>query len=63
MKIELINAEKLIDSTENAMSDDEKITSAKEVVKDLSSGYTDVIKLEKAKVKFCLYTLEQRGNI
>ena len=39
---------------EQERKDDAKVTAAKEVVKDISAGYSSAIKYEKAKISFLL---------
>lgn len=62
LKADLLKAERLISQTEKDMSEDISLEEAKQQVKDLSGGYRDVISVERAKIKYCLYLLETRGD-
>jgi hypothetical protein len=61
IKEEIIKAESLINETEKTMENDETLNSAKERVSDLKGGYTDVLKCQKAKIKYCFYLMNARG--
>lgn len=41
---------------------DIKLNSAKEIVKDLSMPYREAIKCQQAKIQYCLYLLEGKGD-
>jgi hypothetical protein len=57
----IVEAEQTIAETDAAMEADDKLNGAKEIVKDLRSAYTDVKKAQKAKTKYALYLLEEKG--
>jgi hypothetical protein len=44
------------------MSEDEKLQAAKEVLKDLASGYKEAIQVQKIKSEYCVHLLECRGT-
>jgi len=59
----IITCEKTIHSTEKEMDNDSKLNGAKDLVKDFSQSYRDVINAQKAKIKYIIYTLESRGKV
>lgn len=67
MKTKEIN-EKILESeghvyeVEKAKEEDEKLNQAKELVKELSAPYRETVSNEKAKIKYCIWALEQRGT-
>jgi len=46
---------------ERAKEEDEKLTQAKEMVKEIQAPYKDAYDTEAAKIKFCFFVLESRG--
>lgn len=58
----IVKAEKCISQIEKDMAADPILAGAKETVKDISSGYKDAISVEVAKIKYCVYVLENRGG-
>jgi len=59
----IITCENGISQIEKAKEEDEQLTAAKEIVKDLNGGYRDAIMFETAKIKYSLYMLESRGKL
>jgi len=62
LRQEILRAEDNIAETQREKDADEKLAAAKELVKDLAGAYADAEKAQKAKIAWCLYTLEQRGT-
>lgn len=63
LKEEVIKCQSVIVSTEKDKEEDTKLTGAKEIVKDLSSGYGGVIGTQKAKIKYIFHVMEARGYL
>jgi hypothetical protein len=61
LRRQIVAAEASIRETEAELADDEKLQGAKEIVKDLQKGYTEVKKAQKAKVKYALHLLDEKG--
>jgi hypothetical protein len=61
VKARVLTCEDNLYEIENAKEADGKLKDAKENVKKLSIAYTETKKVETAKLKFCLFTLQQRG--
>lgn len=59
----ILEAESTIQNTTAEMGEDEKLAGAKEIVKDLASGYRDVIKAQRAKVTYAVSRLQEMGKI
>jgi len=59
----VVRCNKTIHSTEKEMEDDSKLNGAKDLVKDYSQAYKDVINTQKAKIKYIMCTLDQRGKV
>lgn len=45
------------------MKADEKLTGAKELVKDFSAAYNEAKKAQRAKIAYALHVLEERGEL
>lgn len=58
---EIMKAEGMISDLEKDMTNDVKLQTLQEDLKTLKSGYTSVINGEKAKTKYCIHLLRQRG--
>lgn len=56
----IVKAEQKIREIEEERAADEKLTAARNIVKDLSAGYSSAIKYERAKIQ---YLLEKIGEI
>lgn len=50
----LVKAEMKIKDLEEEQAQDDKLNAAKQIAKDLSAGYSSVIKMEKARIAFLL---------
>ena len=59
---EIIKSFQSIDEVEEARDADDQLNKAKDLVKDLNSGYSNSIKLEKKKIKVLLKKLKQIQN-
>lgn len=57
----IVTCEGNIYTIEKSKEKDEKLTAAKEIVKEYSAPYNDAIKAQTAKVKYILYLLESKG--
>jgi hypothetical protein len=55
----IARAEQKIKALKEEQSTDEKLTAAKQIVKDLNSGYSSVIKVERAKIDFLLSKIQE----
>ena len=55
----IVDASQKIRDLEDEQSQDEELLAAKQVVKDLSAGYTSTIKYEKAKISFLLGEIDR----
>ena len=59
----IYSANKQIKELEEEMNADDKLNAARQIVKDLTKGYTSAIKYEKAKIDFLIDKVgEIRGN-
>lgn len=62
LRDEIVKADAQTAETEREMKNDEKLTGAKDLVKDLSGAYNDAKKAQRAKVAYCLHLLAERGK-
>lgn len=58
----ILESESHIYEVEKAKDEDEKLTQAREMVKEMSAPYKDAVATEAAKIKYCLFLLESRGS-
>lgn len=58
----IIKAEIKIRDISQERAADEKLSQAKQIVKDLNSGYSSAIKYEQAKIDFLLEKIEEIQN-
>jgi len=58
----IIDCEKVIVETEKELDDDPKIKGTKELLKDLTMSRKDVLSVQKAKIKYVLHVMKQRGK-
>lgn len=58
----ILESEATIYAIEKEMDADEKLNAAKSVVKEFSKDYRDKKSTEMAKIKYCLWVLEGRGQ-
>lgn len=63
LRAEIIKAETSLRTVEHEMKADEKLTGAKELVKDFSGAYNDAKKAQRAKIAYALHVLEERGQL
>lgn len=61
VKKKILEAESNVYEIENAKEGDKELFSAKEKVKEFSKPYSERKTEETAKIKYCLYILENRG--
>lgn len=59
----LATCESNISEQETLMSEDDTLSAAKLNVKDLSAGYRDAIKYQRAKQRYCSILLQDKGKI
>jgi tricorn protease-like protein len=57
----IFESEGNIYTVDREMDQDQKLSAAKELVKDYSSAYRDAKAALTAKIKYCLFVLEGRG--
>ncbi len=57
----ILDSESSIYDVDKEAELDEKLNAAKAIVKDLSKAYRDKKACESAKIKYCLWVLENRG--
>lgn len=62
LKALVLKCEKSIVEIDKAKDEDHKLNAAKEVVKSFGKPYSESKALETAKIKYCMYVLESRGN-
>lgn len=55
----IVESTQKIKEIEQEREADEKLTAARQIVKDISSAYTSAIKYEKAKINFLLEKIEE----
>jgi hypothetical protein len=60
---ELVQCEANIHQVETEKAADEKLAGAKAIVKDLSAPYRDAISAQRAKIKYLLALLMERGKL
>jgi hypothetical protein len=63
LRAEIIKAETSIREVEMSQKADEKLTGAREIVKDIVGGYNDARKAQRAKIAYTLHVLEERGEL
>lgn len=57
----IVSAEGNIYTIDKEKESDSKLNAAKELAKDLGGAYRDARATQMAKIKYCLYLLEERG--
>ncbi len=62
LRAAIVRAEELVRETEREQGQDEKLQGAREIVKDLSRGYNDAKRAQRAKIAYALHLLEERGE-
>lgn len=63
MKAEMFTCEKTIDECEKDMEEDASLAKAKEDVKYLSGAYRDTLGCQKAKIKYLIHVMKNRGYL
>lgn len=63
LRAEIVRAETALHEVERELKADEKLTAAREVMKDLVGAYNDVKKAQRAKIAYTLLLLEERGEL
>lgn len=63
LKEVVIQSETNIRETENTRDNDEKLQGAKELVKDFSGPYKEAIAAQRAKIKYVLHLLDEKGAL
>ena len=61
LKSTILESESNLVTIDREMQQDEKLQGAKGLVKDLSSSYREAKGSQTAKIKYCLYLLENKG--
>lgn len=61
LKNTILECESNLVNVDREMQQDEKLQGARSLVKDLSSSYRDAKGAQTAKIKYCLYLLENKG--
>lgn len=61
IKARILTCEQHLYEIDDAMDNDEKLLSAKEGVKEFSKPYRETKQTETAKIKYCMFVLENRG--
>ncbi len=61
IKKEIVSSEERLYNLDKEMEEDVNLQKAKDEVKLLTSAYREVVNIEKAKIKYCLYVMESRG--
>lgn len=61
IKERIVSCEGNLSEIENAKKNDQKLQQSKELSKELSAPYRESHAIETAKIRFLVYTLEQRG--
>lgn len=63
LRAEIIKAETSLRTVAQEMKANEKLTGARELVKDFISPYNDTKKAQRAKIDYALHVLEERGEM
>jgi len=63
LRAEIIKAETTLREVDMFQKGDEKLTGAREIVKDIVGGYNDAKKGQRAKIAYTLHLLEERGEL
>lgn len=61
LKKTIVDCEGNIYTIDQEKEEDAKLSSAKEIVKELSEPYRDALKVQTAKIKYALFLLEGKG--
>ncbi len=63
LQAEVLQSEANIRQVENEKEQDEKLNGAKSLVKDLAGPYRDAVSAQRAKIKYVLHILDERGQL
>jgi hypothetical protein len=63
LQAELVQCEANIHQVETEKAADEKLNGARELVKDLAGPYRDAVSAQRAKIKYVLAMLLERGKL
>lgn len=63
LRAEIVRAETSLRWVQQEMKADEKLTGARELMKDLSVAYNEAKKAQRAKIDYSLHVLEERGEL
>lgn len=63
LRSEIIRAEATLREVDMSQKADEKLAGARDIVKDIVSGYADAKKAQRAKIAYNLHLLEERGEL
>ncbi len=63
LRAEVLQAETNIKRVEGEKTEDERLSGAKELVKDLSRPYSDAIAAQRAKISYVMYLLAEKGQL
>ena len=63
LRDEIIKAETALHEVDKELKADEKVTGARELLKDLVGAYNDTKKAQRAKIQYALHLLEERGEL
>ena len=61
LKKTMVDCERSTSEVEKEQENDVKLSAAKELCKELGGAYRDTLKMYRAKIKFLVYTMDQRG--
>lgn len=62
MESVIIKCEQVISTTETELDEEPTINGAKDLIKEKSGPYKDLINAQKAKIKYVLFVMQQRGK-
>jgi hypothetical protein len=63
LRAEIIKAETSLREVEMGQKADEKLTGARDIVKDIVGSYNDAKKAQRAKIAYTLHLLDERGEL
>ena len=63
LKAAILQSEVNIRTVETERDADERLSGAKELLKDLSGPYRDAVGAQRAKIAYALHVLEERGEL
>lgn len=63
LKERVLESETILTKNKEDMENDEDLSNAKELVKDLSADYKDVEKSQRAIIEYSLYLLSEKGAL